>query len=777
MPPPQAGRESSSSGRESVRSRTGRPCRRAARSSIRSRSAGSAQWMSSNTNAVASSRAPASMKTRTDWKRLSRSGVVVFVSNPSRIARCPATASASSVPTSRSTSVRSFPVATSTSSLSKMPASSFTCAASAPYALRSRYGRQRPLTTRPPRDAMRTMNSAASRDLPTPGGPRTVMRWGRRSSSTRSHVASSRPISRSRPTNGVVERSRSPSAEVAPSARHAEIGFALPFAVTGSTGSYSMAARVARYVSAPTMISPTGACCCRRDAVFTTSPATIASPSAGRAESVTTASPVFTAPRIRSSSSGWSALRVPTASRTARAALTARSGSSPWAVGAPKTAMTASPTNFSTTPPNDSSSSRTVAWYGVRIARTSSGSSRSERDVNPTRSTKTTLTIRRSSRSAVSSPSGAPHARQKRAISGFSCPQERQMAIPPSWQRSGSTATASRRKKGPAAAEPFPTRAAKGLALAHDEVDLGVLLQPLASLGLLGDDASLGPRGGDQLDLADGAEGLLDRELRLLQGLADDVRHDARLGDELRVHGHVVGRRDRALAAALAGARPAGELRALGGLGLQGHGCPVGVAVGAGLAAGDAAGRAGHLALPLARPGDGDRVQERGARGRGQRGDGRGVVVLHVRELEPCRASRGHRRRLLQGEILRVAGGRVEDRRRGGPVEDDRPLTRCLVSVGCAVHLDEDGAGRRGERDRVVADVCREAGLAREFVFQLTRVSGAGVEALPVVPLQVDGVGSVVRAREHVADPGNVAVVVLRDRPVVGHAGRYVGRT
>ena len=267
------------------------------------------------------------------------------------------------------------------------------------------------------------------------------MRWGRCSSSTRSHVASSRPISRSRPTNGVVERSRSPRAEVAPSARHTAIGFVLPFAVTGSTGSYAIAARVARCVSAPTTISPTGACCCSLDAVFTTSPATMASPCDGRADSVTTASPVFTAPRMLSSSSGRSALRAVTASRTASAARTARSGSSPCEVGAPKTAITASPTNFSTRPPKDSSSSRTVPWYGVRIARTSSGSSCSERDVKPTRSTKTTLTILRSSRCGVSSASGAPHARQKRAISGLSWPQAMHVGIPASWQRSGRMAT------------------------------------------------------------------------------------------------------------------------------------------------------------------------------------------------------------------------------------------------------------------------------------------------------------------------------------------------
>src|SRR2546421_269019 len=86
--------------------------------------------------------------------------------------------------------------------------------------------------------------------------------------------------------------------------------------------------------------------------------------------------------------------------------------------------MTASPTNFSTTPPNDSISFRTVSWYGVRTARTSSGSSRSARAVKPTRSTKRTLMNRRSSCGGASSTaSAAPHARQKRATSGLSWPQ------------------------------------------------------------------------------------------------------------------------------------------------------------------------------------------------------------------------------------------------------------------------------------------------------------------------------------------------------------------
>src|SRR5256885_4594700 len=56
-----------------------------------------------------------------------------------------------------------------------------------------------------------------------------------------------------------------------------------------------------------------------------------------------------------------------------------------------------SPMNFSTVPPNASISERTRAKYGVRIARTSSGSSFSARAVKPTRSAKSTVTTFRSS--------------------------------------------------------------------------------------------------------------------------------------------------------------------------------------------------------------------------------------------------------------------------------------------------------------------------------------------------------------------------------------------
>jgi hypothetical protein len=65
----------------------------------------------------------------------------------------------------------------------------------------------------------------------------------------------------------------------------------LPLRLHRLGGSYSIASLVVLCVSPPTITPFTGAADCRRDAVFTTSPATIASPSSARALSDTSASP------------------------------------------------------------------------------------------------------------------------------------------------------------------------------------------------------------------------------------------------------------------------------------------------------------------------------------------------------------------------------------------------------------------------------------------------------------------------------------------------------
>ena len=85
--------------------------------------------------------------------------------------------------------------------------------------------------------------------------------------------------------------------------------------------------------------------------MFTTSPVTSPSPCSGRAPSATTASPVLIPTRTCKSSSGSASFNSSIASRILNPARTARSASSSCATGAPKTAITASPTNFSTVPP------------------------------------------------------------------------------------------------------------------------------------------------------------------------------------------------------------------------------------------------------------------------------------------------------------------------------------------------------------------------------------------------------------------------------------------
>ncbi len=165
-------------------------------------------------------------------------------------------------------------------------------------------------------------------------------------------------VSRARPTIDEWESGRSPASVSARTAIHALTGCSFPFATTGSVGWYSITPLVSRYVSSPTTMPLMGAADCRRDAVLTTSPASIDSPREGRAPSDTTASPVLTAIRTCRSPPASS----PALSRTTSAARTARSASSPCANGAPKMPITASPMNFSTIPPNDPISRLTRSW-------------------------------------------------------------------------------------------------------------------------------------------------------------------------------------------------------------------------------------------------------------------------------------------------------------------------------------------------------------------------------------------------------------------------------
>ena len=132
----------------------------------------------------------------------------------------------------------------------------------------------------------------------------------------------------------------------------------LPLRPTAGAGAYRIASFVAQCVSSPTSTLPTGAAVrARRGVDHVAGDHRLSQAGLGiqghERFSVLTAIRTF---RSRGISGVHGRCGVPTAS----AARTAGSASSPNAVGAPKTPTTASPMNFSTTPPKDSISVRTV---------------------------------------------------------------------------------------------------------------------------------------------------------------------------------------------------------------------------------------------------------------------------------------------------------------------------------------------------------------------------------------------------------------------------------
>ncbi len=186
--------------------------------------------------------------------------------------------------------------------------------------------------------------------MPSPGSPTTIAKPGLSVAVTRFQADISRPSSAARPTKLVSAPLRTGDS-CAPTATQTGTGSALPLAVIGSASSNAIAARQARYVRSSTSTPLTGAADWSRAAVFRTSPQAIPWPSPIFASSETIASPVVMPTRTRSSRDGSSSFRASIAAMIARPARTARSGSSSWATGAPKSATTASPMNFSTLPP------------------------------------------------------------------------------------------------------------------------------------------------------------------------------------------------------------------------------------------------------------------------------------------------------------------------------------------------------------------------------------------------------------------------------------------
>src|SRR5439155_12611920 len=201
-----------------------------------------------------------------------------------------------------------------------------------------------------------------------------------------------------RPNSGVGSSATDSSFER--TTRYASTVCAFPLSTNAPNDSNSKARPASRNVVEPTTISPGVAIDSSRCAVFTVSPTTVYADCTSPASRPLTTSPLeipirraSRRPCSRSSQSfsSASALCISTAARTARSA------SSSWETGAPKTAMTASPMYFSTVPSYRWIGRTSAAKNAPRIRRRSSGSSRSPRGVDPDRSAKSTETNRRSS--------------------------------------------------------------------------------------------------------------------------------------------------------------------------------------------------------------------------------------------------------------------------------------------------------------------------------------------------------------------------------------------
>ena len=199
-------------------------------------------------------------------------------------------------------------------------------------------------------------SSQASRLLPIPAGP--VMETNRARGS-RPVVASSSLSSRSsssRPANGGSGRSLRPwppRCATTRTARQAATGAALPLRIWSPASSNAIDALRGAHRRLADENATGGATDWIRAAVLTRSPATM---------------PWFVGAHGHGGLTGQdtragldAAAERRTASTSSSAARTARSASSSRAVGAPQTAITASPMNFSTRPPYSSMTSRAIA--------------------------------------------------------------------------------------------------------------------------------------------------------------------------------------------------------------------------------------------------------------------------------------------------------------------------------------------------------------------------------------------------------------------------------
>ncbi len=185
-------------------------------------------------------------------------------------------------------------------------------------------------------------NSSSSRDLPMPGSPTTVKSIGVPVACTRANDCRSSASSSARPTNGIVRRA---DRVVRPCTGNAASSVSNPFAGTVRASAKDTDVSVSARASSPTSTSPGAAAACRRAAALTTGPVIRSCdegpiPVAASPDST----PTWTSSG-RSSPSSWLSRR--SLPRIASPARTARTASSSCVWGRPKTAMTASPMNFS----------------------------------------------------------------------------------------------------------------------------------------------------------------------------------------------------------------------------------------------------------------------------------------------------------------------------------------------------------------------------------------------------------------------------------------------
>src|SRR5215211_9038023 len=171
--------------------------------------------------------------------------------------------------------------------------------------------------------------------------------------------------------------------------RQVQIDSAKPLTSIGPSSSTSKHPSVRRCVAGPIRIVFGCAACWSRAATLTASPVANVDSTAS-----TTTSP-DSIPTLASRPSSLTESMIESAARTARSA------SSSCAVGTPNAAMTASPANFSTIPPCETTHCWTRSKYCCTRRRATSGSVPETSAVDPTRSTNRTVASLRSTPTSV----------------------------------------------------------------------------------------------------------------------------------------------------------------------------------------------------------------------------------------------------------------------------------------------------------------------------------------------------------------------------------------